>query len=180
MLRQARDGSGCDAARGEVWSANSCRGCGKNLEGFALPMWQRLRGGERGNSGPRDRRHPRRLVRVRAAAARHRRQQRRNRVADARGVVLRGPARERDDIGRDEGPRVQYLPNRLQHDRRFAALAARLDDDARDDARAERDDDARADRGRRHAVGHGICEEIEIRDRNGDEDEQLPARFSLP
>ena len=99
----------------------------------------------------RDRRHPKRLVRVRAGAARLRRQHRRDRGPGACRVILRRPARERDDILRHERLCVEDLPNAfevLAFERRFE-LDVRLDDDTRHGPCADRHDDPRADDGRR-------------------------------
>jgi hypothetical protein len=114
-------------------------------------------------------------VRVGAAAARHRRQKRRNRVADAGRVVLGRPPRERHDVRRHERVRVKHLANRF-HVRRSAFVVRRaidvgLDDDTGHDAGAERHDDPRADRRERHAFRNAVCQEVKSRNGNGDVDE---------
>ena len=57
--------------------------------------------------------------------------------------------------------------------RRLAGVqrGGRIDDDAGDDALAERHDDARAARRRRDAIGNLICEDVEKWNGNGDRDQ---------
>ena len=125
------------------------------------------------------------LVRVRAAAACHWRQQHRNRVADAGGIVLSGPLRERDDLRGHERFAVQHFAQRFQclgsglgardwgfgirdsgFSFWFSVLGLVLDSDTGNDARAEWDDYACADGRCVDAVGHRVREEIEVRNRN--------------
>ena len=179
-LAEAGDGIGCDPARGEGRGANSCRCAGQKCQRLALLRRHLVVVGQRFEPGGGDRRHPRGFVRVGAAAARHRRQQRRDRVADAGGVVLRRPARQGDHLRGDEGGRVQDLAERLEVRRSLVLRSwslvrpdVHLDDDAGDDAGAERDDDARADARHRGARGHGVGQQIETGNRNRDMDERL-------
>jgi hypothetical protein len=111
-------------------------------------------------------------VRVGAAAARHRRQQHWNRVADAGGVVVSRPLREGDDLRRHERTRIEHLSDRLDVDRPRHRARVALDDDAGDDSRPERHDHPSADRRRFYTGRHGVRQEIETRDGDGYVDEQ--------
>src|SRR3954447_26691333 len=108
MLRQARDGICCDPARGERRRRDSRGHAGKQFERFTLFHREQTtivgvggghlrdrfepggggRGGGRCAPGGGNRGAARLFVRVGAPATRHRRQQGRNRVSDAGGVIL--------------------------------------------------------------------------------------------
>ena len=105
-------------------------------------------------------------MRVRAATARHRRQQRRDGVADARGVILGGPLRERHDVRRHERTGIEHLSDRLDVDVARHRPRVPLDDDAGHDPRPERYDDSSTNRRRIHAGRDGVRQKVEAR--NGD------------
>ena len=109
-------------------------------------------------------------MRVDAGAARHRRQQRRDRIADAGRVVLGGPARQRDDVRRHERVGIEDLPNRLDVAPADTVCHA-IDHDACDESRSKRHDNARADRRRVRLVRDGVGQEFEMRNGDGDVDE---------
>src|SRR5262249_51443011 len=105
--------------------------------------------------------------------------------------VRRGPLRQGDHLRRDEGLRIKDLLQGFYCRRsgfgvRGSGFAGSwfsgswflvLDDDPRDDARAERNDDAGADRRRRKPLGNGIRQKIEIRNGNGDLNDAISLRL---
>jgi hypothetical protein len=184
MADEAGDGIGCDPARGEHWRRQAGGRSCDQFEGVARFFGQRAgprgfvvrlpyarrrgtRDVERLDSRRRNRCDPHGFVRVDPSAARHRRQQRGNRVADAGRVILRRPPRQRDDVGRHEWMRVENLTNGL--DRRTTAAGRRMvDDNPRDDPRTQRHDHARADRRCVEILGNGVGEKVEAGNRNCD------------
>ena len=172
MAREARDRISCNAARRERRRRAPLRHGRQQRQRLPLfcaqtrvgPFRRRT---QRFEANGRDRRDAPRLVRIDARAAGHRRQERRDRIADAGGVVLRRPARERQDVRRHERRVIEHAPDVFDVRGRRRALAVR-DHDTGDDAGPERHFHARADRGEWRAVGHGVCQEIEPWNRNGD------------
>ena len=114
------------------------------------------------------RRDANRLVRLRRGHGRC------QRIACAARVVLRHPQREIDHRSRQERLVVEHFEDVFDLvGRRLTGVqrGGRIDDDAGDDALAERHDDARAARRRRDAIRHLICEDVEKWDGNRDRDQ---------
>ena len=114
------------------------------------------------------RRDANRLVRLRRGNGRC------QRIACSARVVLRHPQREVDDRFRQKRIVVEHFDNVFDLVSRCLPgiqRGGRIDDDAGDDALAQRHDDARAARRRRDAIRYLICEDVEKWDGNGDRDQ---------
>ena len=123
-----------------------------------------------------------RLVRVGPLSPGLGRQHRGDRFPGASGVVLSRPLGKPDDLRWNERLVVQRAADRFDFavrgipPLRIDAISA-IDDDARDAPGADGHNHPRTDGRRLDVIGHGVSEEVERGDRNGDVDEHRKSKI---